>query len=53
MSMARLYQSQNRQNEARTLLTPIYTSFTEGLATADLRDAKALIEELSEPQTVP
>jgi predicted ATPase len=51
MSMARLYQSQNRQNEARNLLTPIYTSFTEGLATADLRDAKVLIEELSESQT--
>ena len=51
MSMVRLYQSQNRQNEALTLLTPIYTSFTEGLATADLRDAKALIEELSESQT--
>jgi DNA-binding winged helix-turn-helix (wHTH) protein/predicted ATPase len=51
MSMARLYQSQNRQNEARTLLTTIYSSFTEGLATADLRDAQALIEELSESQT--
>jgi len=53
MSMARLYQSQNRQDEARTLLTRIYSSFTEGSATADLRDAQALMEELSESQTSP
>jgi predicted ATPase len=51
MSMARLYQSQDRQDEARTLLTTIYSSFTEGLATADLRDAQAMIEELSESQS--
>jgi len=42
---------QNKQNKARMLLTTIYSSFTEGLATADLRDAQALIEELSESQT--
>ena len=32
---------------ARDLLTPIYGWFTEGLETADLRDAKALLEQLS------
>ena len=33
--------------EARELLTPVYDWFTEGFDTADLQDAKALLEELS------
>ena len=47
MSLARLYQNQNKREEARALLTQIYDSFTEGLETTDLREAKALLEELS------
>ena len=49
MSMARLYQKQSKQKEARTLLTYTYSRFTVGFATADLREAKALLDELSEP----
>jgi hypothetical protein len=37
----------NRREEARPLLAKIYGSFTEGFDTADLRDAKALLQELS------
>jgi hypothetical protein len=48
MSMARLYQKQKRQNEARQLLTEIYNRFTEGFDTVDLRNAKVLLNELSE-----
>lgn len=47
MSLARLYQNQNKREEARALLTQIYDSFTEGLETTDRREAKALLEELS------
>ena len=45
-SMARLYKRQGKQEEGRALLGPIYNSFTEGLDTTDLREAKALLEEL-------
>lgn len=45
-SLAQLYQSQDRQAEARTLLATIYDTFTEGFATADLREAKALREAI-------
>jgi predicted ATPase/DNA-binding winged helix-turn-helix (wHTH) protein len=48
MSMARLYQDQRKQKEARALLTRTYNKFTEGFATTDLREAKALLDELSE-----
>ena len=51
MSIARLYQGQGRHKEARALLTQIYRKFTEGFATADLREAKALLDELAEPQS--
>jgi predicted ATPase len=34
--------------EARSLLEPLYSSFTEGFDTADLKDAKALLDELSD-----
>jgi predicted ATPase len=46
-SMARLYQSRNKREEARELLTQIYDSFTEGFDTVDLREAKTLLDELS------
>jgi predicted ATPase/DNA-binding winged helix-turn-helix (wHTH) protein len=47
ISMARLYQNQGRLKEARNLLTQIYDKFTEGFNTMDLREAKALLNELS------
>jgi hypothetical protein len=40
---------QGRLSEARELLAPIYGWFTEGFATKDLREAKALLNELGEP----
>jgi predicted ATPase len=46
MSMARLWQQQGKRAEACALLTPIYGWFTEGFDTADLQEAKALLEEL-------
>jgi hypothetical protein len=46
MSFARWLKSQERAAEAQTLLTEIYGWFTEGFDTADLKDAKALLEEL-------
>jgi predicted ATPase len=46
-SLARLWQSQDKPSEARDLLAPVYNWFTEGFDTADLKDAKALLEELS------
>jgi class 3 adenylate cyclase/predicted ATPase len=46
-SLCRLWQQQGRRDEARVLLAPIYGWFTEGFDTADLREAKALLEELS------
>jgi len=46
-SLARLYQTQDRQQEARMLLTEIYDRFTEGFDTVDLREAKALLDELT------
>ncbi len=48
MSLARLWQDQGKRNEARELLAPIYGWFTEGIDTADLQDAKALLVEVSE-----
>ena len=45
-SLACLWQSQGRTEEARDLLYPVYDWFTEGFDTADLKDAKALLEEL-------
>jgi predicted ATPase len=46
MSLARLWQQQGQQTEARALLAPIYGWFTEGFDTADLQEAKALLEAL-------
>ncbi|HSB09874.1 MAG TPA: AAA family ATPase [Blastocatellia bacterium] len=48
MSVARLYQNQGKREEARSLLTEIYRSFTEGFDTVDLREAKVLLDELSQ-----
>ena len=47
MSLARIYQNQNKQEEAQSLLSQIYDGFTEGFDTPDLREAKALLDELS------
>ena len=47
MSMARLWRDQGKRNEARDLLAPVYGWFTEGFDTLDLKEAKALLEELA------
>ena len=47
MSMARVWRDQGKRNEARELLAPVYGWFTEGFDTRDLKDAKALLDELS------
>ena len=47
MSMARLWRDQGKRDEARDLLAPIYGWFTEGFNTLDLKEAKALLEQLS------
>src|SRR5262249_35530030 len=47
-SMARLWQQQGKRQEAHDLLASVYGWFTEGFDTADLIDAKALLDELSE-----
>ena len=44
MSLARLWQQQGKRQEAHDLLAPVYHWFTEGFDTADLKDAKALLE---------
>jgi predicted ATPase len=46
-SLARLRRDTNRRDQARTMLAEIYNWFTEGFDTADLKDAKALLDELS------
>ncbi len=45
-SLARLWQSQGRRSEAHDRLAPIYGWFTEGFDTLDLKEAKALLDEL-------
>ena len=47
VSLSRLLQQQGKNDEARRILAEIYGWFTEGFDTADLKDAKALLEELS------
>jgi predicted ATPase len=47
MSLSRLWQQQDKLDKARALLAPIYDWFTEGLHTADLQEAKALLEALA------
>jgi predicted ATPase len=46
-SLARLWAEQGRRAESHDLLAPIYDWFTEGFDTADLEDAKALLDELA------
>jgi predicted ATPase len=46
MSMARLWRDQGKVREARELLAPVYGWFTEGFDTRDLKEAKALLEQL-------
>ena len=46
MSLARFRRDQGGRAEARDLLAPIYGWFTEGFGTPDLREAKALLDEL-------
>jgi predicted ATPase len=48
MSLARLWRDQGRQNEARQLLAPINGWFTEGFDTLDLKQARALLDELAQ-----
>ena len=47
MSLARLWRDQGRGREAYELLAPVYGWFTEGFGTRDLKDAKALLDELA------
>ncbi len=46
-SLARLWHQQGKRQEAHDLLAPVYYWFTEGFETADLQDAKALLDELA------
>ena len=47
MSLSRLWQQQGKRAEARQLLAPIYSWFTEGFDTPDLQEAKALLDALA------
>jgi class 3 adenylate cyclase/predicted ATPase len=47
MSMARLWRDQGKREEARALLAPVYGWFTEGFDTLDLKEAKALLDDLA------
>jgi predicted ATPase len=48
MSMAQLWRDQGKRDEARELLAPVYGWFTEGFNTLDLKQAKALLDELAQ-----
>ena len=47
MSMARLWRDQGKRDEARDLLAPVYGRFTEGFDTLDVKEAKALLDQLA------
>ena len=47
MSVSRLWQSQGKQHKAHNLLSEVYNWFTEGFDTVDLKEAKALLEDLA------
>ena len=51
MSLARLWQQQDKHQDARDLITPVYDWFTEGFDTADLQEARALLDELKGSQS--
>jgi predicted ATPase len=48
MSLARLWQKQGKKEEARKILAEVYSWFTEGVDTADLKEARALLDELEQ-----
>ncbi len=47
VSLARLWQGQRKEGEARDIIVPVFEWFTEGFETADLSDAKSLMDSLS------
>jgi len=47
MSVARLWRDQGKRHQGRDLLVPVYNRFTEGFDTLDLKEAKALLDELA------
>jgi predicted ATPase len=47
LSLSRLWQQQGKRAAARQFLAPIYSWFTEGFDTADLQEARALLDELA------
>jgi predicted ATPase len=47
MGLARLWRDQDKSQQARELLAPVYGWFTQGFDTRDLKEAKALLEELA------
>ena len=47
MSLARLWRDQGKVQQARELLAPVYGWFTEGFDTRDLKEAKALLDQLA------
>jgi predicted ATPase len=47
VSLVRLWRDQGKVQQARELLAPVYGWFTEGFDTRDLKEAKALLEELA------
>ena len=47
MGLSRLWQKQGKKKQARQMLAEIYGWFTEGFDTADLKEARVLLEELS------
>jgi predicted ATPase len=46
-SLSRIWRDQGKRDEARELLAPVYGWFTEGFDTLDLKEAKALLDELA------
>jgi predicted ATPase len=50
LGLSRLWQRQGKRAEAYQMLTEIYSWFTEGFDTADLQEARALLEELQHKQ---
>jgi predicted ATPase len=48
-SLARFWQQQGKRDDARQMLAEVYRWFSEGFDTKDLREAKALLEELMAP----
>jgi len=51
--LSRLHAARGRRNEAREMLSKIYNWFTEGFDTADLKEAKILLEKLEKDPTAP